>query len=172
MEAHFWALHLNEANPDCSKFIPDEAQRHPSKMTQAHKNTVAQQQEQEEWPSDDDAPAAAPDPSSEDSGLRPWSPGTPASADPCLDDLVGNLISSANALADYVKKKPYCRHRRTVASSPRRGTAGSSAARWRSKSPRRSRRSISLSPGSAYEDWLRWRERKPTSAAREEGPRW
>ena len=91
MEAHFWSLHLNEADPGSSKFISNEAKRHPSGMTQEHKNTVAVWQEQEEWPSDDDAPAAAPDPSSEDGGLKPWSPGTSASVDPCPDDLVSSL---------------------------------------------------------------------------------
>ena len=166
MEAHFWSSHLDEADPGSSKFIADEAQRHPSRMTQEHKNTVAEWQEQEEWPSDDDAPAAVPRPSSEDRVLRPESSATSTSDDTRLDGLVGNLISSANALADYVKKKPYSCHRGTVASSPRRGPAASSAARWRSRSPRRSRSSRSRSPGSAYEDRWRWSDRHWTNPHR------
>ena len=163
MEAHFWAMHLNEANPDCTKFIPDDAQRHPIKMTQEHKQSVTHTQEQEEWPSDDDAHAAAPDPSGEDGSSKPWNPAIPASSDPCLDDLVGNLISSATLLADYVRKKPDCR---------RQGTTASSALRRRSRSPRRSRRSRSISPGSAYEDSSHWREREATRTARDGRPPW
>ena len=163
MEAHFWAMHLNEANTDCTKFIPDDAQRHPIKMTQEHKQSVTHTQEQEEWPSDDDAHAAAPDPSGEDGSSKQWNPAIPASSDPCLDDLVGNLISSATLLSDYVRKKPDCR---------RQGTTASSAVRRRSRSPRRSRRSRSMSPGSAYEDSSHWREREATRTARDGRPPW
>ena len=158
MEAHFWECHFDEADSASHNYIANFTQRHPARMTQEHKNTAAELQEQEEWPSDDDAPTAEPRPSSENNVLRPERSGTSTSADPCLNTLVGNLISSANALTDYVKREPYCRLRGTVPSYPRRGTAASSANPSRSRSPCRSRRSRSLAPNSAYEDWWRWRE--------------
>ena len=147
MEDHFWSMHLNEANPDYKRFIPDDGQRHPIKMTQAHKQTVVQTQEQEEWPSDDEAPAAPPKPTSEDGTSQPWNPGTPASSDPCLNNLVCNLISSANQLADYARR-----------------TTASSAVRRRSRSPRQFRRSRSISPS--------WRQREATWTARGEERPW
>ena len=58
MDSHFQSVAWNESTPGSDKFVRDAAKRHPKIITREHKIKAAQEQEEERWSSDEEAPAA------------------------------------------------------------------------------------------------------------------
>jgi hypothetical protein len=74
MDSHFQSVNWNESTPGSGQFVSEWFKRHPKSITREHKIRAAQEQKEEEWPSDEEAPAAPRESSERRSRSRSRSP--------------------------------------------------------------------------------------------------